>query len=104
MERVCFTFEIREGVASEYRRRHDEMAQDAKDLIREAGLSNYSLFLRGTQIVAYAEAHPDAATAFAHLASSEIGARWNKWFEDLIVSLTDPSGQPMTFTEVWHLD
>ena len=104
MERVCFTFEIREGVASEYKRRHDEMAQVLKDVIQEAGLSNYSLFRRGTQIVAYAEARPNVETAFARLATSELGVKWNEWFEELIVNLTDSQGLPMSFTEVWHLD
>jgi L-rhamnose mutarotase len=104
MERACFTFEIHPGKEDEYRRRHDEIWPEMVTDIREAGLRNYSLFRRGSQIVAYAECHPDIATAFAKLGESEVNARWAKWFEDVIVTLTDDNGNLRLHGEVWHLD
>jgi L-rhamnose mutarotase len=104
MERVCFTFEIRPGTEDEYKKRHDEIWPELVDAIKDAGFANYSLFRRGTTIVAYVECEPDAATAFAKLGPTEVNARWAKWFEDVIVSLTDENGQLYTLDEVWHLD
>ena len=104
MERICFTFELHEGTEDEYKRRHDEIWPELVSAIKAAGLSNYSLFRRGTQVVAYAEAEPDAVTAFALLRLSEHNARWSEWFEDLIVNLTDARGQLISFQEVWHLE
>lgn len=104
MERVCFTFELYEGVEEEYKRRHDQIWPDLVADIKAAGFSNYSLFRRGSQIVAYAEVDPDLATAMSKLASSEANARWSSWFEDLIVNLTDAKGRLMSLQEVWHLD
>ena len=72
--------------------------------IKDAGFTNYSLFRRGTQIVGYYEVEPDAATAFAKLGKAESNARWAKWFEEVIVNLTDNKGNLMEMTEVWHLD
>src|SRR6185437_11727188 len=92
MERLCFTFEIRPGTEDEYKRRHDEIWPELVDAIKDAGFANYSLFRRGTQIIAYAECHPDVESAFAKLGPSEVSARWAKWFEDVIVSLTDEHG------------
>lgn len=104
MERVCFTFELYEGAEGEYKRRHDEIWPELAKAIQESGLKNYSLFRRGTQVIAYVEAHPDGATAFANVAESEFNSKWSEWFKDLIVNQTSDTGQQLSFTEVWHLE
>jgi L-rhamnose mutarotase len=104
MERLCFTFEIRPGTEAEYKRRHDQIWPELVEAIRGAGVSNYSLFRRGTVITAYCECEPDVATAFKQLGQSDVNARWSEWFEDIIVALTDDAGQLFAIEEVWHLD
>jgi L-rhamnose mutarotase len=104
MQRFCFTFDIREGTEDEYKRRHDEIWPELVDAIRDAGITNYSLFRRYTTIIAYCECEPDAATAFAKVGAHEANARWSEWFEDIIVSLTGPDGQLVDYAEVWHQD
>ena len=102
--RYCFTFEIRPGAQDEYKRRHDEIWPELVDVIRGSGDTNYSLFRRGTQVIAYCECEPDVATAFAQIGASEVNARWSTYFEDLIVALTDEDGNLFEAQEVWHLD
>jgi L-rhamnose mutarotase len=104
MERLCFTFEIRPGTEAEYKQRHDDIWPELVAAIKDAGFANYSLFRRGTQIVAYAECEPDVATAFAKLGPTDVNRRWAEWFEDVIVSLTDENGDLYRVEEVWHLD
>ena len=104
MQRYCFTFEIRPGAEAEYKRRHDEIWPELVEAIKAAGISNYSLFRRGTQVIAYCECEPDAATAFAKVGTHEANARWSAWFEDIIVALTDADGNLFVADEVWHLD
>ena len=104
MERFCFTFEIRPGTEAEYKKRHDEIWPELVAAIKDAGISNYSLFRRGTQVIAYLEAEPDAATAFAKLGGNDANRRWAEWFEEIIVSLADEHGHLYTAPEVWHLD
>jgi L-rhamnose mutarotase len=104
MQRYCFTFEIRPGAEAEYKRRHDEIWPELVEAIKAAGISNYSLFRRGTQVIAYCECEPDAATAFAKVGAHEANARWSAWFEDIIVALTDADGNLFVADEVWHLD
>ncbi len=104
MERMCFTFELRPGMEDEYKRRHDEIWPELVEAIQEAGIRNYSLFRRGTQVVAYAECHPDVATAFGKVGATDVNTRWSEWFEDVIVSLADEEGNLFRCDEVWHLD
>lgn len=104
MERICFTFEIRPGTEEEYKRRHDEIWPELVDVITDAGVSNYTLFRRGLQVIAYAECEPDVATAFGKIGETDVNRRWAEWFEDVIVQLTDEHGNLFRAEEVWHLD
>jgi L-rhamnose mutarotase len=104
MQRFCFTFDIRPGTEAEYKRRHDEIWPELVEVIKGAGVSNYSLFRRGTQVIAYCECQPDVATAFGKIGATAVNARWSAWFEDVIVSLTDEDGSLFAAEEVWHLD
>jgi L-rhamnose mutarotase len=102
MERICFTFAIKPGTENEYQRRHDEIWPELVEAIQEAGIRNYTLFRRGLQITAYAECHPDAATAFGKVAETVVTARWATWFEDVIEQLADEQGNLFRADEVWH--
>ena len=104
MERMCFKFEIYPGQEDEYKRRHDEIWPELVQDIQAAGLRNYSLFRSGQEIVAYVECHPDVATCFEKLSTSDANARWSEWFQDVIVALADDDGQLFRLGEVWHLD
>lgn len=104
MERLCFTFTIRPGTEDEYKRRHDEIWPELVEAIQASGFTNYSLFRRGLQVIAYAECVPDVETAFAKLGGHEVNARWSEWFTDIIEELTDEEGNVFRADEVWHLD
>jgi L-rhamnose mutarotase len=104
MERFCFAFDIRPGAEDEYKRRHDEIWPELVAAIKDAGISNYSLFRRGTHVTAYCECEPDAETAFAKVGASDANRRWSEWFEDVIVALVDEDGNLFEAREVWHLD
>jgi L-rhamnose mutarotase len=104
MERFCFTFELRPGAEAEYQRRHDEIWPELVAALKDAGVSNYTLFRRDRQVIAYCECEPDAATAFGNVGATEVNRRWSAWFEDVIERLTDADGELFQAHEVWHLD
>lgn len=104
MQRICFLMEIIPGREQEYQRRHDEIWPELVDALRDAGVRNYSLFRRGTTVIAYAECHPDAASAFAKVGATDVNARWAEWFHDVLAQHTDADGNLIEAREVWHLD
>ncbi|WP_433892446.1 L-rhamnose mutarotase [Streptomyces sp. CA-111067] len=104
MQRICFLMEVVAGREAEYQRRHDEIWPELTAALSEAGVRNYSLFRRGTQVIAYAECHPDAATAFGNVGATEVNARWQEWFKDVLAVTTGPGGEFIEADEVWHLD
>lgn len=104
MERVCFAFEIYEGMEAEYKKRHDAIWPELVVALKESGFTNYSIFRRGLNMVGYFEAVPDSRSALAKIGTYEVNTRWAEWFKDVIVNLGDSHGDLMQMNEVWHLD
>lgn len=104
MARACFVIKLRPGSEAEYRRRHNEIWPELVKAIREAGIREFALFLRGTDVFAFAECDPDCETAFRKLGKTEVDVAWSRWFEDLIEEETDETGNLLYAEEVWHLE
>ena len=45
METHAFRMQLKPGMAEEYRRRHDEIWPELVDLLRDAGIGDYAIFL-----------------------------------------------------------
>nr|WP_282599805.1 L-rhamnose mutarotase [Novosphingobium sp. SG707] len=45
VQRFAFRMQLKPGMVDEYRRRHDEIWPELVDLLRQAGISDYSIFL-----------------------------------------------------------
>ncbi len=60
-ERVGFAMQLNPGAADEYRRRHDAIWPELSELLRNSGISNYSIFLdeRTHTLFAYLERAED---------------------------------------------
>jgi L-rhamnose mutarotase len=104
VQRICFLMEIVPGQEAEYERRHAEIWPELVAALQDAGVRNYTLFRRGTSVIAYAECHPDAATAFGKVGATEVNRRWAQWFTNVLATHTDAEGNLIEATEVWHLD
>ncbi len=104
MQRICFLMEIIPGQEAEYERRHAEIWPDLVAELQDAGVRNYTLFRRGTSVIAYAECHPDVATAFGKVGATDVNQRWAQWFTDVLATHTDADGNLVEAVEVWHLD
>jgi L-rhamnose mutarotase len=104
LQRICFLMDLIPGREDEYQRRHDEIWPELVAELQKAGVRNYTLFRHGTTVIAYAECHPDAATAFGRVGATEVNARWSEWFGDVLARLSDENGELIEASEIWHLD
>lgn len=104
MQRICFLMELVPGQESEYQRRHDDIWPELVLELQKAGVQNYTLFRRGTSVIAYAECHPDAATAFGRVGQTEVNARWGQSFSGILALHVGADGELIEAQEVWHLD
>src|SRR6516165_10878546 len=75
MERVCFLGRVRAERLAEYRERHERVWPEMLDALRQAGWSNYSLFLTGDGLlVGYLETE-DFASAQQRMAVTAVNER-----------------------------
>ena len=78
MERALFAVRLFPGTELEYDRRHTNVWAELIAEIRSSGIYKLSAFRRGTDCWWYGECEPDAASAFAALASQ---TSWRNWID-----------------------
>lgn len=104
MKRVAWTMRLKPGVAEEYRRRHDEIWPELSDQLREAGISDYSIYLEEASGILFAVQKRSENDKVDSLPSQEIVKKWWAYMADLMETHPDHSPVCGDLTEVFHLD
>ena len=102
MERFAWRASVKEGCVEEYKKRHDEIWQEMKELLKKAGICNYTIFLDGNELFGYYECAYGAEYATRAQNESEIVKKWNMYMSDILV-WKDNKTQPR-LTEVFRLE
>ena len=55
MERFAWKGRIKPGMAEEYKRRHDNIWPEMKELLKQAGICNYTIWSDGEELFGYYE-------------------------------------------------
>jgi L-rhamnose mutarotase len=103
MKRRAFKMKLKAGCEAEYRRRHDEIWPELAAALREAGVSDYSIFLDEETLTLFAVRRESDSAKVAQLRENPIVRRW--W--DSMASLMEvhPDNEPISreLKEVFHL-
>lgn len=104
MIRKSFKMRLRPGMADEYRRRHESLWPEMRDMIRAHGGRNYSIFFDADTdtLVGYIEIEDEAKWAAGE--RTEICRRWWDYMAPLMA--VNPDNSPVTrrLESVFHLD
>ena len=81
----------------EYRRRHAEIWPEMVQVLKEAGISNYTIWNSGNGLFGYYECEKGAEYAAKVQAESPVVARWNDYMQDILLMEMDPEtgAQPL---------
>jgi len=90
VERYAWKARLLEGKKEEYIKRHDEIWDDMKDMLIEAGIQNYSIWLTGNELFGYYECTNGITHAAKTQVNSEVVGRWNEYMKDIMVMEKDP--------------
>lgn len=105
MERYAWKATVKEGKLAEYKRRHDEIWPEMVDVLKEAGICNYSIWNVGSELFGYYECEKGAEFAAKVQAESPVVDRWNEYMKDVMVMEMDPvTGAQPKLVEVFRLD
>ncbi len=102
MEKYAWKALLKEGMLAEYKRRHDELWPELKEVLNEAGIKNYTIWNIGNELFGYYECEKGAAYAAEVQVQSPIVAKWNVYMEDVMIMEADPeTGAQPRLTEVF---
>lgn len=103
--RVMFRLRVKPEMLDEYMRRHDPIWPEMLEEIAASGRRNYSIFhVGGGELIGVYETDDDAASQ-AHLAQSEVAAKWEASMAPFFTGQEGRADQDAeTFPEVFHLE
>lgn len=105
-EKVAFTMKLKENVIDEYKRRHDQIWPELVALLREHGVSDYSIFLDESTLTLFAVQRVSALTRSSNdqLRQNEVMQRWWAYMADLMETNADRSPVTHPLQKIFHMD
>ncbi|MDE0446714.1 MAG: L-rhamnose mutarotase [Spirochaetaceae bacterium] len=104
MQRFVFAMKLKPGFEAEYKHRHDEIWPELAREIREAGISDYSIYLAPDSLTLFAVQKLNPDHTAGELPESPVVKKWWAYMADIMD--TNPDNLPVTreLPEVFHLD
>lgn len=105
MERYAWKAVVKEGMLEEYVRGHQEIWPELVEVLRQAGIVNYTIWNCGSELFGYYECEKGADYAAAVQAGSPVVDRWNEYMKDVMVMEMDPeTGAQPRLTQVFLME
>jgi L-rhamnose mutarotase len=104
MSQLAFRMKLKPGNIDEYRRRHDEIWPELVDLLHDAGIYDYSIFLDEETLHLFGVLRLRADDKLDALPSQPVMRRWWDYMADLME--VEPGNKPRQWPLVpmFHLD
>lgn len=104
MKRVAFKMQLNEGQKAEYIKRHNEIWPELKTLLKDVGISEYSIFLDEETNTLFAFQKVSGDGGSQDLGQTEIVKKWWKFMADIMK--TNPDNSPVTvpLEEVFYME
>jgi L-rhamnose mutarotase len=104
MKRIAFKMFLNEGMKNEYKQRHYEIWPELKMLLKDAGISEYSIFLDEETNTLFAFQKVSGEGDSQDLGQTEIVKKWWKFMADIMK--TNPDDSPVTapLEEVFYME
>ncbi|GAB2183358.1 L-rhamnose mutarotase [Roseibium sp. LAB1] len=104
MEKYAFKMQLNPGMEAEYRKRHDEIWPELVALLKEAGISDYSIHLDPETNILFGVLWRQDSHAMDDLPNHPVMRKW--WEHMADVMATKPDNEPVAtpLTTVFHMD
>ena len=100
----AFRMKLKPGTTDEYRRRHDEIWPELSQLLHEAGIRDYSIFLDEETLHLFAVLKLKPDNTRESLPQHPVMKRWWQYMADLMETHADNRPREWPLTRVFHLD
>ena len=105
MERLAWKGRIKSGCKGEYIKRHNEIWPEMVEVLKSAGICNYTIFANGEELFGYYECEKGIAFAEKVQAESTVVDKWNVYMQDILELEMDPvTGAQPKLESVFRLE
>lgn len=104
MNRLAFKMKLSAGKLEVYRKRHNEIWPELKMLLKEAGISEYSIFFDDETHTLFAFQKVSGNSGSQDLASNPIVKKWWDYMADIMQTNEDNSPVSTELEEVFFLE
>jgi len=104
MIRKAFVMTLRPGNQAEYIKRHNPIWPELEQVLKQHGVSHYSIFLERTTDKLLAYAVIESEEQWQRIAATEPCRRWWAHMKELMLTNPDNSPAATALDEVFYLD
>ncbi|GAB2618803.1 L-rhamnose mutarotase [Belliella aquatica] len=94
---------IKPGAEAEYKKRHDEIWPELRDLLKDSGVVNYSIFLDRETSTLFAVQEVTGESGSQDLGNTAIVQKWWAYMADIMDTHEDHSPVSVPLEEVFRL-
>ena len=104
MRRNAFKMKLKPGFEAEYKKRHDEIWPELSQVLSEAGIKDYSIFLDEETHTLFAIQKLEQGSTEMALPDNPVVKKWWAYMADIMD--TNPDNSPVSgpLIEVFHMD
>ena len=104
MQRLAFKMYLNEGQKEEYKKRHNELWPALRQLLKSAGVSEYSIFLDEETSTLFAFQKVSGECSSQDLGSNPIVQKWWAYMADIMETNDDNSPRMVPLDELFYME
>ena len=101
--RIGFKMQLHKGFKEEYKRRHDTLWPELKELLKATGISNYSIFLDESTYCLFGVMTAKNLKALDDLPNHPVMKKWWNYMKDIMETNEDNSPVSIPLEQVFYL-
>lgn len=105
MEKYAWKATVKDGCLEEYRRRHDEIWPELVEVLKAAGICNYTIWNVSNELFGYYECEKGVEFSSKVQSESSVVDKWNEFMKDVMIMEMDPvTGAQPKLEKVFEMD
>lgn len=105
MEKYAWKATVKDGCLEEYCKRHNEIWPELVEVLKYAGICNYTIWNVGNELFGYYECEKGIDFSSEIQAKSPVVDKWNEFMKDVMIMEMDPvTGAQPKLVKVFELD
>jgi L-rhamnose mutarotase len=102
-EQYAFRMRLNPGMKAEYKRRHDEIWPELAILLKDAGISDYSIYLDEETNMLFGVLKRESRAAMDELPKHPVMQRWWAYMADIMETKADNEPVAVPLEKMFHL-